>query len=558
MEYFYNTDLIYDNFDSGNSLFIKYWYSQYVTSLYSVSPIPGWKEGITGSIASTYNIAINKYSENIEDAINVIKFLTSYDYQKNSLINEEIFTARHSMYDDEEVCEIADCSLFKKIIPFNVIETVDEITDVDVYFKKFKEYVLSYVTSNSTLEETLKNIEDMTKFYQISISTEDSYYGLVLFIFYSIMSTIMVSSLVFLFIKKYSQHFNLFPKRFWIISVIGCLLILNSILTIYGKVSVMKCHLRAILLSLGIILNIIPIFYKLISNFPEQNDFSYWINNHKYYFLLTIMGICLGLNSLSGFSSYHITNIKLEKGESFQICQMINPLGKVILILTGFYEFFILLTMLILIFLEWSIEETIFEIKFFLSTTFMNVLLRILYYLLTSLNINNYIGRAIIMSSNILILALSNFILFYGIIIISIFINPSDEESFIIEIIKNNANFNVATASYPVNSNNSINDNTNFSINTDRKSIISNKFYNYHYRNRINSTSSRGTPSNIPNNNIHNNITKINNNTSLNSLHLNANNITKSESKASYNTLSKSESNNLNNITKSESDNFTK
>eukprot|EP00833_Pecoramyces_ruminatium_P010859 jgi/Orpsp1_1/1184891/evm.model.c7180000091399.1 len=92
------------------ALFVKFWvYATHFLSddtPYVVSLIPGIKEGISGSIVTGYNIGIDSSINNnkIESAIEVIKFMTSREFQKKLVIKELIISGISSLYEDENVC----------------------------------------------------------------------------------------------------------------------------------------------------------------------------------------------------------------------------------------------------------------------------------------------------------------------------------------------------------------------------------------------------------------------------------------------------------------------
>jgi len=73
-----------------------------ITDLYKAIRIPGNKEGISGTIVSPYNIAINNYldNENHKAAVAVIKYMTSKEVQRENLIHG-LYSGIPSLYDEE-------------------------------------------------------------------------------------------------------------------------------------------------------------------------------------------------------------------------------------------------------------------------------------------------------------------------------------------------------------------------------------------------------------------------------------------------------------------------
>eukprot|EP00833_Pecoramyces_ruminatium_P010434 jgi/Orpsp1_1/1184466/evm.model.c7180000089650.1 len=98
----------------------------------------------------------------------------------------------------------------------------------------------------------------------------------------------------------------------------GSIIILCSYFVKYGVVTIIKCHLNILLISLGLSLNLIPSFSKLVINFPVENKFSNWVNRHNYGFLLIFILIDLILNALSYINSFDVKRNIIEEGENFQ------------------------------------------------------------------------------------------------------------------------------------------------------------------------------------------------------------------------------------------------
>jgi len=77
-------DFTTKNLFSNNAIFLKFWYipSAY---LYYQSALPGKKEGVSGSVVLATNVAITKYSKKKDAAVEVLKYITSKEIQKNIL-----------------------------------------------------------------------------------------------------------------------------------------------------------------------------------------------------------------------------------------------------------------------------------------------------------------------------------------------------------------------------------------------------------------------------------------------------------------------------------------
>jgi len=96
-----------------------------------VSAIPGWKEGITGSLTGGYNVGICKHIDEHrrKAAAEVVKFITSKEVQKKYVLQRYIYSAINSLYDDEEVCSIIECDIAKNVKPFKTLDLENKNID---------------------------------------------------------------------------------------------------------------------------------------------------------------------------------------------------------------------------------------------------------------------------------------------------------------------------------------------------------------------------------------------------------------------------------------------
>ncbi|ORX85070.1 hypothetical protein BCR32DRAFT_242068 [Anaeromyces robustus] len=156
-------------------------------------------------------------------------------------------------------------------------------THYSEYSSKFREYIYEFIFGNKTALESLINVENLTKIHYISLKTNETSIGLILFIVNTIISLIMIGSLIFLFIDKFRYSFNILPKDYWIIYLLGLLLIINNFYTDIGKISIFKCHLRLYIVSIG---NIIMNTLILIKPYTIE---SITYNNKIFQTFLTLM-----------------------------------------------------------------------------------------------------------------------------------------------------------------------------------------------------------------------------------------------------------------------------
>ena len=85
-----------------------------------------------------------------------------------------------------------------------------------------------------------------------------------------------------------------------------------------------------------------------------------------------------------------------------------------------FYNIFIILISLILIFMEWNIRETSFDVKYLATALFMDILSLLLFNIIDKIIFKNYILYNLLLAITILIFAVFNHLFVYFIRIIPI------------------------------------------------------------------------------------------------------------------------------------------
>ncbi|ORX64250.1 periplasmic binding protein-like II [Anaeromyces robustus] len=165
-----------DSLDKNN-LFTKSWYVPSMTNS-SFTLIPGNKEGVTGSTIGGFNVAINKYvkSDNQKAAAKFIEFLASKDIQKEIVMENKVFSALPSIYDDADVCNIVECEVFKNVQL--ITRPSSKYNDYSTFSQKFRKAVYDGLYEDKSVEETLKNIKNIVDDFASSY-LKKSYYGLI-------------------------------------------------------------------------------------------------------------------------------------------------------------------------------------------------------------------------------------------------------------------------------------------------------------------------------------------------------------------------------------------
>ena len=423
---------------TGNALFIN---TLYFNSLpiFKKTALPGRKKGVSGSIIIPTNFAVNNYIDKrrIKNAIEFIKFVTSTETQKKFIINRYIYSGIMELYEDKDVCSVIECDIIKDVYPFSFMNNDVKLFGDDSYHIKYREYLFDYLYRNKPLTEVLKIIDDITKMYAFSLKTDESNAGLIIFIILLIFSISTVLSLIFVFIKKLENRFKFLSKSLWIITTIGTLILMSSIITLYGDVTNAKCHLRVTLINVGFVLSICPSLLKLITNFPVRNHISLWFEKNKYICILIIMIFTGSLNGFLATSSYNLQDLTTSDGLNYRKCNMNNIFGSIIYYIIQIYDILVILISLLLIFIEWNLEETSLDVNFLATALFMDILSIIFLNIINKIRFKDYVIYSVWLAINILVFSGSNHLFIYFIRILPIFRKNIREETKILKELLN-------------------------------------------------------------------------------------------------------------------------
>eukprot|EP00833_Pecoramyces_ruminatium_P005518 jgi/Orpsp1_1/1179550/evm.model.c7180000069828.1 len=148
-------------------LFIKFWYFPIDDTIYKKKILVGNKEGVSASAIGGNNIGIcnSLPKERTEAAVEVLKYLTSKEFQKELIRKNISVTGINDLYDDEEICKILDCELIKSVQP--IARPVSLYTSYDEYSFKVQKFLGEFLYGNRTASEVLNDIENLTKIYYI-------------------------------------------------------------------------------------------------------------------------------------------------------------------------------------------------------------------------------------------------------------------------------------------------------------------------------------------------------------------------------------------------------
>jgi len=419
MEFQSDESYTFNKIMNGQSVFLKYWIlgEPLINEIkYGITNLPGSKEGVSTSIPSGCNIGIYGKidEEKKEAAINALKFIASKEVQREYLKARQLISAINSLYYDREVCENSDCDMFINMQPLN--DPVYSLRNVKK-FENFKNYIYDYLYDDDniiTVDEVIKNIIDITKIYQISLDTTYSNVGLISAIVIIVLILFMLISLIALFRENFNPFFKYLSVDFWIISVIGSIVILCILFTYFGEITTTKCFMYSLIQSLGFSLTFVPIMYKLIVKFPTANQISTWVKKFKYIFLSFFIILDIIWNSLLYIKSFKIDEIIVNGGKNFKICKAESTLTKVILMIKWVYIFIMLFILVFLIFIEWNIRVFHYDLKFFVTVIYIDILAFIFVICFNYIKVYNYITYYLIHLCIYFSIGISNYICIFG------------------------------------------------------------------------------------------------------------------------------------------------
>jgi ABC-type glycerol-3-phosphate transport system substrate-binding protein len=434
---------------SGNAIYIKYWNIP-LGDKYDKINLPGKKEGVSGTTIGGFDVGVSKYisSNHKKNAMIVLQYFTSKEFQKNYTITERRFSGIPSLYDDDDVCAVLECDLFKQFQPISRSFVVDNYDDYDEYSLKFRTYIAKFLFGNESISKILSNIIDISKNYSVLLSTDTTKVGLIFLIISCIIIMIMILSLLFLLHPKAKYAFGFMTIDFWILTIFGCILYLGFVFAGYGDATKFKCHGKMIAQTLGFTFSLAPSFHRLVCNFPRKTHFTGWINKNRYIFILSFIVLDVLLNELLFLSSYN-TKVKIiDDGKNYKICQHRSTIGYVKFAIIYLVKFIIILIFSFIIYLEWNLRRSYRDVRVLIINLIMNVMLYTILAAVNIVNYDDYILHFVFNSIVVMTISIFNYILLYVIRITWLFQDKKD--------MKRNTSERSKMASYISNSSNKI------------------------------------------------------------------------------------------------------
>ena len=433
-----NENQIVDLMFQGKLLFVHF-YSTLQLKDYTISLLPGKKEGINASVMGGVNVGINKYTtkEKKEASLEVIKILNSKEFQKEYIIKRlGYITSLEELYDDAEVCEYINCEMLRDIQYYFRPQASIK------YYKTFSDRAISNVQKlidgEITIDEMLEKIDDITHIYYLDAKSS---VGTVIIIILVVVSCIVVGSTFLIFVPRFKPHFKFLSTDLWIIYSIGSAFIIANIFLYFGVPTLRTCAIRQQLITNAYSFLLIPLVYRLAVNFPLVNKYSTFAINNKYLCILGLYFIQIFTTVLFFIgSTYKLKEINISnENYNFYICDKDNTFGKSLVIIQIVYNIILYITLGLLIFFDWNVTETYFDLRQFSVTTIINGIMVILLIVMNFIEVNNYlIYNLLFVFINLMSVIITHTYIFIVRTIISLVEDEYDEEKEIKNMLKNN------------------------------------------------------------------------------------------------------------------------
>jgi len=308
---------------------------------------------------------------------------------------------------------VVDCSFLKS---FQIVAKPTSTTEnYEQYSEAYRNGMFSYIYGNSTPEEALQQVIDITKYYYVSLETNDSSVGLIVLIINSIIFLIILFSLSFLFIKKYQYFFKFFSKIFSISIISGSSLILSTIIMEYGEITSIKCTFKVFFINISNTLILAPLLNQLIINFPVEINISTWLKNNQILslFIYVIVDIIF-----LGYLLYLSLPLKIDiflEGKNFRECHLKNNYYNIfILFIIILNKVIISLAILLLCFIEWNLQKTVYDVRFIMINLYINIIGVVAYCIVDFMDIGNYILYFLNKDIVYIFFSMNNFMFLYG------------------------------------------------------------------------------------------------------------------------------------------------
>lgn len=160
-----------NHFLSGKAIFMRNWMEYWsllnqedspIKGLVGLAPIPkGGPQGKHSGTLGDMALAVSRYSQHIEQATQLVRFLTNYQQQKRHALDYSFAPTVIETYTDSELLEKRGFMAAYKKALLNGVARPAKITGLSYpkVSKKFHHAIHQYLAGHQTLEETLITLE---------------------------------------------------------------------------------------------------------------------------------------------------------------------------------------------------------------------------------------------------------------------------------------------------------------------------------------------------------------------------------------------------------------
>jgi len=375
--------------NTGKILFANFWDIDHHIKNYQMSVIPGKKKGINGSCIGGFLIGMNKYisDEKKEAAATVIQHLTSESVQKSIIIKYfHAFSGLSKLYEEKDTCVEFECGLAKKVQGIERPSSL--ISDYNMYSRKMIDLIFNFLYNNKPVTETLDEMEKLFSKY----GPNDSSLSFEMLIALIGLFTLIILIYVFMYISKYKKYLSFLSSDLWFLYLVGVLMVVSSGFAFYGNISNNSCYINHILLSLGVTLSYAPLLYQLTVNIPLINKFSEWAKRNKKFFI----GLLIFFEGLTYlffmYAPYQIQKIHTHTRNNSNKCKSENTNYRLAMIVFQvLLKFIIFICLNLLIYLEWNMEVTYYDLRVIIVTLILNATEFCICFVAQFIEINHYV-----------------------------------------------------------------------------------------------------------------------------------------------------------------------
>ncbi|ORX83208.1 periplasmic binding protein-like II [Anaeromyces robustus] len=353
-----NRGLLFNNRDlhsclnSPKCLFVKTWNNVKHSEDFSMSLLPGVKEGISSSCVGQYNLGMNRHitDEKKEIVGKVVEYITSIDFQSKNTLQFGLISAMDVINSDCDKYE--HCTYFKSVQ--SVSRPYDISDDYIGYSRKFRGYILQYLNGDIEASTCVEKIKYITMtFYE---ENQDLYNR----IFMTIVGVSDLAMLYFYFLaftKKHIHKFKLLSKFHWFLYMFGSILIMSHGFLEMGELTDLKCRIKPFIFSFGFTLCNTILLIRLIVNYPESNrNFVQYCDKHFSRAILYSFVVDVILNLLVLIKPYYAA-VVADGAITYTKCKISGAVGITCMGLIYCFKFLILISMIFFVFIEWNIKE---------------------------------------------------------------------------------------------------------------------------------------------------------------------------------------------------------